>query len=137
VPVAASGVAPVPDVGLDDQWAVVHAFIAASRAGDFERLLAVLDPEVVLRSDGGVPRPALSLLVRGAQAVTERAMAYQFVEASTRIHVNGIPGGVAWTPDGDPLAVLAVTVRGRRIVEIDVLADPDRLGRLDLAAVAR
>src|SRR5215813_14840123 len=55
--------APVPDVDLAGQWAVVDAFIAASRSGDFERLLAVLDPEVVLRSDGGVARPALTLLV--------------------------------------------------------------------------
>src|SRR5215472_16814052 len=76
--------APAPDVDLDGQWAVVDAFIAASRAGDFERLLAVLDPEVVLRSDGGVARPALTLLVRGAQAVAERAMTFlQFAETST------------------------------------------------------
>src|SRR5213594_4193553 len=63
--------APVPDVDLDGQWAVVDAFRAAARAGDFERLLAVLDPEVVLRSDGGVARPALMLLARGVRAVAE------------------------------------------------------------------
>src|SRR5262245_56800634 len=78
--------APVPDVDLDGQWAVVDAFLAASRAGDFEPLLAVLDPAVVLRSDGGVARRALTLLVRGAQAVAERAMTFrQFAETSTRI----------------------------------------------------
>ena len=121
--------APVPDVDLDGQWAVVDAFLAAARAGDFERLLAVLDPDVVVRSDGGVARPGLISLVRGAQAVAEQAMTFRrFAETATRILVNGIPGGVAWAPDGSPFAVLALTVKGGRIVAIDVLADPDRLG---------
>jgi RNA polymerase sigma-70 factor (ECF subfamily) len=129
--------APVPDVGLDGQWAVVDAFLAAARAGDFERLLSVLDPEIVLRSDGGTARPGLSSLLSGARAVAAQAMGFRrFDETSTRIRVNGIPGGVAWAPDGSPFAVLALTVRGGRIVEIDVLADPDRLGRLDLSVVA-
>jgi len=129
--------APVPDVDLDRQWAVVDAFLAAARDGDFERLLAVLDPDVVVRSDGGVARPSLVSLVRGAQAVAEQAMSFRrFAETSTRILVNGIPGGVAWAPDGSPFAVLAMTVRGGRIVAIDVLADPDRLGQLDLTVVA-
>jgi hypothetical protein len=61
----------------------------------------------------------------------------QFAETSTRVLVNGIPGGVAWSPDGSPFAVVALTVRGGLIVRIDVLADPDRLGRLDLTLVAR
>jgi RNA polymerase sigma factor (sigma-70 family) len=129
--------APVPDVDLAGQWAVVDAFLAAARDGDFERLLAVLDPEVVVRSDGGVARPGLVSTVRGAQAVAEQAMSFRrFAETSTRILVNGIPGGVAWAPDGSPFAVLAVTVRGGRIVAIDVLADPDRLNQLDLTVVA-
>ena len=129
--------APVPDVDLDGQWAVVDAFIAASRAGDFERLLAVLDPEVVLRSDGGVARPALTLLVRGAQAVAERAMTFrQFAETSRRILVNGMPGAVVWAPDGSLYAVAAITVKGGRIVVLDFLTDPDRLGQLDLTSVA-
>src|SRR5438876_1257087 len=128
--------APVPDVDLDGQWAVVDAFLAAARAGDFERLLAVLDPEVVLRSDGGAARPELISLLRGAQAVAEGAMTFRrFAETSTRVLVNGVPGGVAWAPDGSPFAVLALTVRGGRIVAIDVLADPDRLGQLDLSVV--
>jgi RNA polymerase sigma factor (sigma-70 family) len=128
--------APVPDVDLAGQWAVVDAFLAAARDGDFERLLAVLDPEVVVRSDGGLARPGLVSLVRGAQAVAAQAMTFRrFAETSTRILVNGIPGGVAWSPDGSPFAVLAVTVKGGRIVAIDVLADPDRLGRLDLTVV--
>ena len=129
--------APVPDVDLDGQWAVVDAFLAAAREGDFERLIAVLDPEVVVHSDGGAARPTLASVVRGARAVAEQAMTFrQFAETATRVLVNGVPGGVAWAPDGSPFAVLALTVRGGRIVAIDVLADPDRLGQLDLTEVA-
>ena len=129
--------APVPDVDLDGQWAVVDAFLAAARAGDFEGLLAVLDPDVVVRSDGGAARPGLVSTTRGAQAVAQQAMSFRrFADSATRILVNGIPGGVAWSPDGSPFAVLALTVRGARIVAIDILADPDRLAELDLTVVA-
>ena len=76
-------------------------------------------------------------LVRGAEAVAEQAMTFRrFAETATRILVNGTPGGIAWSPDGSPFAVLALTVRGGRIVAIDVLGRPDRLGRLDLTFVA-
>jgi RNA polymerase sigma-70 factor (ECF subfamily) len=130
--------APLPDVDLDGQWLVVDAFLAAARAGDFDRLLEVLDPEVVARSDGGTARPGLVSLVHGARAVAEQALLFRrFAETSTRVLVNGLPGGVAWNPDGSPFAVLALTVRGGRVVRIDVLADPERLGRLDLTVVAR
>jgi RNA polymerase sigma-70 factor (ECF subfamily) len=128
--------APVPDVDLDGQWAVADAFLAASRAGDFERLLEVLDPEVVLRSDGGTARPQLISRLRGAQAVAEGAMAFrQFGATATRVLVNGVPGGIAWAPDGSPFAVVALTVNGGRIVRIDILADPVRLAKLDLTVV--
>ena len=129
--------APVPDVDLDGQWAVVDAFLAAARHGDFERLMAVLDPDVVVRSDGGAARPELAATIRGAQAVARQAWTFrQFAATSTRILVNGVPGGVAWTPDGRPFAVLALTVRGGLVVAIDVLADPDRLAGLDLSLIA-
>ena len=129
--------APVPDVDLDGQWAVVDAFLAAARAGDFERLIDVLDPDVVLRSDGGAARPELMSLVRGARTVAEQAMAFrQFAETATRALVNGIPGGIAWARDGSPFSVVALTVKGGRIVAIDILADPDRLRDLDLTVVA-
>jgi RNA polymerase sigma-70 factor (ECF subfamily) len=130
--------APAPDTDIDGQWAVADAFLAAARDGDFERLLAVLDPDVVLRSDGGAARPNLVSLVRGARAVAEGAMTFRrFAETATRVLVNGVPGGVAWAPDGRPFAVVALTVEGGRIVEIDVLADPDRLARLELTEIAR
>jgi RNA polymerase sigma factor (sigma-70 family) len=128
---------PMPDVDLDGQWAVADAFLAAARAGDFERLIAVLDPQVVLRSDGGAAQPGIASLVRGAKAAAEQAMTFRrFAETATRVLVNGVPGGVAWAPDGSPFAVVALTVRGGRIVAIDVLADADRLGQLDLTGVA-
>ena len=129
--------APVPDVELDGQWAVVEAFLAAARGGDFERLVAILDPDVTLRSYGGPTRPMLDSLVHGAQPVASQALTFRrFADSSTRVLVNGIPGGVAWQPDGTPFAVLSLTVRGGRIVAIDILADPDRLAHLDLTMVA-
>jgi RNA polymerase sigma-70 factor (ECF subfamily) len=125
--------APAPDADLDRQWKVADAFLAAARDGDFDRLLAVLDPDVVVRSDGGATRPQLVSLVRGARAVAEQAMSFRrFAETSTRVLVNGVPGGVAWAEDGTPFAVVALTVRSERIVAIDVLADPVRLAQLDL-----
>jgi RNA polymerase sigma factor (sigma-70 family) len=128
--------APVPDTNLEGQWAVVDAFLAAAREGDFERLLTVLDPDVVLRSDGGAARNLVSLL-HGAEAVARGALTFRrFGETATRALVNGVPGGIAWSPDGSPFAVLAMTVAGGRIVSIEVLADPDRLSRLDLDLIA-
>jgi RNA polymerase sigma factor (sigma-70 family) len=129
--------APIPDTGLDGQWAVVDAFLAASRDGDFERLLAVLDPDVVLRADGGRAQPSLTSVLRGADAVATGAMSFRrFTDTATRAMVNGVPGGIAWSPDGRPFAVVAVTVARGRIVSIDILADPDRLARLHLDRVA-
>jgi RNA polymerase sigma-70 factor (ECF subfamily) len=128
--------APEPDVDLDEQWAVANAFLAAARDGDFEALLAVLDPDVVVRSDGGPDRPQLVSFARGAQAVAQQAMSFRrFASSASRVLVNGTPGGVAWLPDGRPFAVVAMTIRGGRIVAIDVLADPERLAKLDLDAV--
>ncbi len=125
--------APVPDSDLKSQWKVVDAFLAAARDGDFERLLTVLDPDVVVRSAGGAARPSLTSITRGARAAAAQALSFRaFSELATRVLVNGVPGGVAWSPDGSPFAVLSATVVGGRIVSIDVLADPERLAQLDL-----
>jgi RNA polymerase sigma factor (sigma-70 family) len=125
--------APVPDADLDDQWAVVDAFLAAARNGDFEALLALLDPDVVSTGDGGVRRPGFRRVVRGAEAVAAGARGFQrFAEGSRRVLVNGTPGVVSWAPDGELLAVASFIVRGGRIVSLDALADPDRLRELDL-----
>jgi RNA polymerase sigma factor (sigma-70 family) len=128
--------APVPDADVRGQRAVVDAFLAAARNGDFEGLLAVLDPDVVLRSDGGAARPGLVSVVRGAEAVAARALTFaRFAESARPALVNGVAGLVAWAPDGSPFSVGAFTILRGKIVEMDVLADPERLRQLDLTAL--
>ena len=132
------GAAPVPDTDLARQREVVDAFLAASRARDFDALLAVLDPDVVRRADIGAVRAGFSREVRGAAAVAQQALTFSKFARSARTRpalVNGVAGVVSWSPDGQPFAVMGFTVRGGKIVEIDVLADPERLGRLDLAVL--
>jgi RNA polymerase sigma factor (sigma-70 family) len=129
------GAAPLPDTDLSRQREVVDAFFAAARDGEFDALVAVLDPEIVLRSDGGVARPAATVLVRGAAAVAGQALAFGRLHPFVRpALVNGV-AGVVVAPHRRPFSVMAFTVRGGRIVEIDVLADPDRLRQLDLAVL--
>jgi RNA polymerase sigma-70 factor (ECF subfamily) len=124
------GHAPVPDGDLKAQWEVVDAFHAAAREGDFDRLVAVLDPEVELRADGGTT--GLSRHVRGAETVASGAMMWSRTDLTMkRALVNGAPGMVALR-DGLPFSVGAFTVSNGRIVEFDILADPARLARLDL-----
>jgi RNA polymerase sigma factor (sigma-70 family) len=124
------GQTTVPDADLDTQRKVVDAFLAAAREGDFEALLEVLDPDVVLRVDLG---PAgESREVRGARAVAGQALFYS--RLGLVMHpalVNGVVGAVG-TLDGEPYSVGAITVRGGKIVEMDILADPKRLSQLDL-----
>jgi RNA polymerase sigma factor (sigma-70 family) len=127
------GAAPTPETDLARQREVVDAFLAASRGGDFDALLAVLDPEVVLRADDGAA--GASRLVRGARAVAGQALTYSRLAPFSRpALVNGAAGAVT-APGGVPFAVMGFTVAGGKIVEIDILADPERLSRLDLRAV--
>jgi RNA polymerase sigma factor (sigma-70 family) len=122
--------AAVPDADLDVQWKVVEAFLAAARDGDFQGLLAVLDPGVVLRADGGMT--GLSRRVQGAEAVAGQAT--MWARAGLKIRralVNGAAGLVS-ERDGKPFSVGAFTIRDGRIVECDFLVDPERLARLDL-----
>jgi RNA polymerase sigma-70 factor (ECF subfamily) len=123
----------VPDADLDTQRRVLDAFLAASREGDFEALLEVLDPDVVLRADFG---PAGgSREVRGAAAVAGQARFYSRLGLTIRpVLINGAAGLVSFL-DGRPFSIGGATVRGGRIVEIDILADPDRLAELDLTMV--
>ncbi|HEY2435875.1 MAG TPA: RNA polymerase sigma factor SigJ [Solirubrobacteraceae bacterium] len=124
------GTAPETDADLAAQWEVVEAFLAASREGDFEALVAVLDPDVVLNADGGVK--GLSRQARGAQTVASGAIMFRKQGLSfQRALVNGAPGVVSLR-DGKPFSVGAFTVSGGKIVEFDILIDPDRLARLDL-----
>ena len=130
------GAAPVPDVDLTRQREVVDAFLAAAHSGDFDALLAVLDPEVVLRVDGGFVPAGASRVVRGSQAVAGQALAFSLLGLVVRTAlVNGAAGVVSFL-DGQPFAVLAFTVTGGRVVEIDILADPARLRQFALTTIA-
>jgi RNA polymerase sigma-70 factor (ECF subfamily) len=123
------GSTPTPDADPARERQIVEAFLAASRAGDFEALLVVLDPDVVLRADAGV-RTDLSALVRGAAEVAGRALMFRRLAYEQRIvSVNG-GIGVLSLADGRPASLVAITVADGRIVEIDILADPARLARL-------
>jgi RNA polymerase sigma factor (sigma-70 family) len=125
------GAPTTPDVDLQRQREVVAAFEAAAREGDFEGLLHVLDPDVVLRVDGGLLRSDETKEVHGAEAVIAQAMRFQGLAPYGRpALVNGAPGVVVM-PEGRPFAVLGFTVAAGRIVEIDILVDPERLERLD------
>jgi RNA polymerase sigma-70 factor (ECF subfamily) len=131
------GQAPTSDTDLRKQRRVVDAFLAAARDGDFEALVAVLDPAIVLRADGGAVK-GMSRLVRGAQAVAAQAATFSKLGLSNQVVlVNGNIGVVSRLPDGRLFSVIGFTIAGSKVVEMDILADPDRLGRLDLSAIER
>ena len=123
----------VPHADLDAQRDIVEAFLAAGRGGDFDRLVAVLDPDVVLRRDfGPLAAPSLSREVRGAEEVARQALiASRLGLVAKPALVNGAYGWVA-TRDGEPFSIGGITVRGGKIAEIDALVDPERLRELDL-----
>jgi RNA polymerase sigma factor (sigma-70 family) len=126
---------PEPDHDLARQREVVDAFFAASRDGDFEALVAVLDPDVVLRVDGGVLRDKASVVLRGAEAVAAQAATYSELYPFVRpALVNGAAGAVV-APHGRPFSVMAFTVTNGKITAIDALVDPERLRELDLAVL--
>jgi RNA polymerase sigma-70 factor (ECF subfamily) len=127
------GEGKVPDADLETQRRVVDAFLAASRDGDFDQLVAVLDPDVVLRADFGAG--GKSRVVRGAHAIAEQALFYSQLGLDMRpVLVNGAVGMVTFR-GGEPFSLGAVTVRGGKIVELDFLADPERLRELDLTVL--
>jgi RNA polymerase sigma factor (sigma-70 family) len=127
---------PSPEINRARQREVVDAFLAAAREGDLPRLVAVLDPEVVLRADTGAA--ATSRTLRGADAVAGQALLFARLagpDTTTRpVRVNGTAGQLDFR-DGQPSALLGFTVAGGRITAIDVLADPERLAVLDLSTV--
>jgi hypothetical protein len=127
------GAANVPDADLTRQREVVDAFLAAARNGDFDALVAVLDPDVALRADSGAVPAGASREVRGAAAVAKRA-AKGRARAARPALVNG-EVGVVVAPRGRLLMVLGFTISGGKIVEIDAIADPARLRQLDLAVL--
>src|SRR6266545_9237 len=126
---------PAPDPDLARQREVVDAFFSAARGGDFDALVAVLDPDVVLRLDGGVRLPAASVVVHGAATVAGQALTFAQPSRLTRpALVNGAPGVVV-VQHGRPFAIMGFTVMRGKIVEIDVLTDPERLRQLDLTVL--
>jgi len=129
------GQAPTSDRDLRQERRVVDAFLAAVQNGDFEALVSVLDPDIVLRADGGAMK-GMSRLVRGAQAVVAQAATFSKLGLSNQVVlVNGNIGVLARLPDGRLLSVIGFTIAGGKVVEMNILADPDRLSRLDLSAV--
>ena len=129
------GAAPAPDVDVARQREVVAAFLAAARGGDFEALVATLDPDVVLRVDRGARRPGAPGELRGVEAVAEQIRSFaRFAAFARPALVNGAAGLVV-ARRGRPLTVAGFTVADGRIVEIDLLADPERLRRIDLSVV--
>ena len=126
---------PAPDPDLARQRAVVDAFFLAARGGDFDTLVSLLDPDVVLRSDFGAQRPAAARVTRGPAAVARQALIGALPTA--HLHpalVNGA-AGVVVTVNGRPFAVLGFTVTDDRIVEIDAIADPERVRRIAAAVL--
>ncbi len=121
-----------PDVGVSGQREVVNAFLAAAREGNFDALVATLDPDVVLRADGGAALAAVSAEVHGALNVARRAIMWSRVDLTMHpALVNGAAGMVA-TRNGVVFSIASVIVRNGKIVEMDFLADPERLARLDV-----
>ena len=129
------GTATVSDADLSRQREVVEAFLAAARGGDINALLAVLDPDVVLRADRGALPPGASKVVRGSRAVATQALSgSQSAKEAVLIKralVNGAAGVVVFV-GGRPFSVMGFTVAAGKIVAIDILADPARLCQLDL-----
>jgi len=129
------GTETASDVSVERQREVIDAFLAAARAGDFEALLRVLDPDVVARADAGAGSSILgrSREIRGAQEVAKQALGFrQLAPGARHVLVNGA-AGLAVLRGGQPFAVIAFTIRGGRVTELDILADPERLP--DIAAV--
>ncbi|MFD7502122.1 RNA polymerase sigma factor SigJ [Streptomyces sp. NPDC059850] len=132
------GAAPLPDPDLGRQRAVVDAFLAAAREGDFGGLIALLAPDVVLRADEGAATPLGYRELRGAESVANQALTFARSGGEDAVPrpvlVNGAVG-VVGTRAGRPASVLGFTVTDGRIAAIDILADPTRLAQLDLTAL--
>lgn len=128
------GQAPVPDPDLSRQREAVRAFFAAARDGQFEALVAVLDPDVVLRSDGGAGG-RLTVVLTGARTVAGQAVTFGPLAPFARPALINGAAGVVVVPQKRAVSVMAFTVVDGRIVAIDVLSDPARLGELDLSAL--
>ncbi|GAB2820463.1 RNA polymerase sigma factor SigJ [Actinoallomurus bryophytorum] len=124
------GTAPAPETDLVRQREVVEAFLAASRGGDFEALVALLDPEIMLRSDAGAS--PVTTIIRGARNVARQALSFERLARFARLAMVNGEFGLVTAPRGRPAAVMGFTIIDGRITELNILADPERLDRLDL-----
>jgi RNA polymerase sigma-70 factor, ECF subfamily len=129
------GAPTTSDTDLRGQRAVVDAFFAAAREGDFESLVAVLDPDVLLHADGGALRAGATAVVHGAGEVAARALTFARLSPHVRPALVNGAAGVVVAPRGEPLSVMGFTVAGGRIVAIDALVDPERLREIDLTVL--
>jgi RNA polymerase sigma-70 factor (ECF subfamily) len=126
---------PPPDPDPARQREVVDAFFAAARGGDFDALVAVLDPDVVLRSDGGTARARHTVVISGARTVAAQALTFGRLSPFARPALINGAAGVVVAAEGRPLSVMGFTVTGGKILAIDVLSDPERLHQLDLTVL--
>lgn len=127
------GAAPAPDADLSRQREVVDAFMTAARGGDFDALVAVLDPDVLMRADigSGTETGKVSRLIRGAREVAQQAVTFAAYAPYARpALINGAPG-IVTVPDGQLFSVMGFTVTNGKVTEINLLADPDRLAKLE------
>jgi Sigma-70, region 4 len=122
----------VPDTDRAQRRDVVQAFLTASRNGDFDALLAVLDPQVVVRADRNAVQVGAATKLRGAAQAARQALAYSRGSRFAQLALVNAAPGIVVAPNGRLRLVLAFKIRQRRIVEIDVVADPERLRELDL-----
>jgi RNA polymerase sigma factor (sigma-70 family) len=127
---------PAPDHDRVRQRAVVDAFFRAARGGDFDALVAVLDPDVVLRADFGGRRPAAPKITRGAAGVAKQAVIGALPHAELHPALVNGAAGVVITVRGRPFAILGFTVTNGKIIEIDAIADPERVARIAAAVLA-
>ncbi|WP_340374279.1 sigma-70 family RNA polymerase sigma factor [Streptomyces sp. SS7] len=128
------GAAPTAEPDLGRQREVVSAFLAAARAGDFEALVSVLHPDVVLRADSGalVRGAAASKIVQGAKAVAEQAILFRQFAPAGRLALVGGAVGILNGPEGEVRSVMGITVADGRIVGLHILADPERVAALEV-----
>lgn len=127
--------APTPDRDLTRQREIVDAFFAAAHDGDLDRLLSVLDPGVVLRGDAGPQRAGASVHMRGPNAVAARAVAFARIPLQRiPVLVNGATGVIVLLK-GQPFSVMGFTITDSKIVEIDILADPERLRQMNFSGL--
>ncbi|MDZ5447398.1 RNA polymerase sigma factor SigJ [Micromonospora sp. 4G57] len=129
------GQAPEPDPDASRQREVVSAFFAAAHDGDFDALVSVLHPDVVLRADGGLTRARQTVVLTGARTVAGQALTFGRLSPFARPALVNGAAGVVVVVQGRPVSVMGFTVAAGKIVAIDVLSDPERLGKLDLSVL--